>query len=242
MSHDRRSGYVKLHRTLLNHPAFRNVQEAMCFAWWIMLARWRPETERIDGHIVHLDRGDLPMSKRFLAMKFGWSESKAHRFIQRMIRENMVIKKRTTPRTSNRATPTTVLTICNYDKYQSSIEAFEPPCEPPSGPGPDQDRTTTGPTTNKLKKSKNSNDYAFSGKVVRLIQRDFDQWRESYPGIVDLRGWLQNRDDYLATRPEPEQRDWFHSTSRQLQKENEAIARAVATAEANEQARHFAPL
>lgn len=89
--------------------------------------------------------------------------------------------------------------------------------------------------------SKESN-YAFEGKVVRLTQRDFDQWRESYPGVVDLRAWLQSRDDYLATRPEPERENWFHSTSKQLQKDNEMVARAAATAEANEQARRFAPL
>jgi len=63
--------------------------------------------------------------------------------------------------------------------------------------------------------------YAFSGKVIRLSPRDFDQWQESYPD-VELRSALQSRDDWLVTQPEPERKRWFNSTSNWLAKRQQA--------------------
>lgn len=69
----------------------------------------------------------------------------------------------------------------------------------------------------------NKGGYAFSGKVIRLTERDFARWQRSYPDL-DLRSCLQSRDDWLGTQPEPERKRWFNSTSNWLAKKQQQIA------------------
>ena len=71
------------------------------------------------------------------------------------------------------------------------------------------------------------NKYAFIGKIVRLTQADFDQWEKSFQHI-DLRGALQNRDDWLIELPENDRRrsssGWYRATSNWLTSRNEQAA------------------
>ena len=65
--------------------------------------------------------------------------------------------------------------------------------------------------------------------MIRLNWRDYSRWADAYRAIPDIRALLQNRDDWLATRPESEQRSWFMSTSNWLAKQNAgALAEQVA--------------
>ncbi len=68
------------------------------------------------------------------------------------------------------------------------------------------------------------NKYAFTGKIIRLTQADFDQWGKSFRHI-DLRGALQSRDDWLVELPEHDRRrsssGWYRATSNWLTSRNE---------------------
>lgn len=67
--------------------------------------------------------------------------------------------------------------------------------------------------------------YAFEGAVVRLNQRDLDQWKASYSRL-DLVAELQARDDWLRDEAVAVQKKWFQSTSSWLARRNqEAPAR-----------------
>ena len=77
-------------------------------------------------------------------------------------------------------------------------------------------RATPSPSPTTSKKE----DYAFDGTVIRLNWRDYSRWADAYRAIPDIRALLQSRDDWLATRPEGEQRNWFVSTSNYLAKQN----------------------
>ena len=72
-------------------------------------------------------------------------------------------------------------------------------------------------TEKKESKEAQAPDYAFAGEVVRLKPADFQRWQRSYAKL-DLMAELQSRDDWLATQPEPERKNWFHSTSAWLRK------------------------
>lgn len=61
--------------------------------------------------------------------------------------------------------------------------------------------------------------YAFMGKVIRLKQSDFDRWQGANPHI-ELPSYLEARDAYLASLPEPERERWFVSTSADLRNKN----------------------
>lgn len=69
--------------------------------------------------------------------------------------------------------------------------------------------------------------YAFEGRTVKLNQRDFDQWAQSYHAIADLRAELQGLDDWLhgPKSDNAKRRDWFRIVSRSLgRKHDERVA------------------
>ncbi len=66
--------------------------------------------------------------------------------------------------------------------------------------------------------------------MIRLTWRDYTKWSEAYRAIPDIRALLQSRDDWLAGRPEGEQRHWFVRTSNYLAKQNtRALAEQTAS-------------
>lgn len=62
--------------------------------------------------------------------------------------------------------------------------------------------------------------YAFTGKVIKLTKGDFEKWQKAYPDL-NLFAELMQRDAFLSTQPESEQKRWFMSTSAYFIKQNE---------------------
>lgn len=66
---------------------------------------------------------------------------------------------------------------------------------------------------------------AFSGRTIRLNQRDFDEWRKRYSAIPDLAAELGALDDWLRTAPEAKRKNWFQVVSGSLaRKHQQAVA------------------
>jgi hypothetical protein len=116
------SGYVRIHRSLLGHPAFRNESETMAFAWLIAKAAWRPTRVRYQGHSITLRRGQLAISIRDMAEAFGRDKAWVTRLQNRLISEAMI--------ETCAETGVSVVTICNYDEYQGEADERETPREP----------------------------------------------------------------------------------------------------------------
>jgi DNA-binding transcriptional regulator YhcF (GntR family) len=111
------SGYARLHRSLLGHPAFRNDAEAMAFAWMILRASWKPARVRYKGKPIMLARGQLATSVRDLADAMDRDKAWIERLFKRLKAETMI--------ETHTETGVTVVTICNYAQYQSDGEAGE---------------------------------------------------------------------------------------------------------------------
>lgn len=62
--------------------------------------------------------------------------------------------------------------------------------------------------------------YAFEGKVIRLSQKDFDNWQLAFPDL-NLRGELMVRDNWLSEQSDDEKKRWFISTQQFFIKQNE---------------------
>jgi uncharacterized protein YdaU (DUF1376 family) len=60
-------------------------------------------------------------------------------------------------------------------------------------------------------------EYFFEGKIIKLTEKDFNQWRSSYPNIRDLRATLQRLDDGAARKWG---KGWWHPCSSTLAKIN----------------------
>ncbi len=62
-------------------------------------------------------------------------------------------------------------------------------------------------------------EYAFEGSVIRLIPKDFDDWKKAFPNL-NLYAELVSRDEWLSTQPENIQKSWFPSTAVYFSKKN----------------------
>ena len=101
---------------MVEHPLFRgDAQRLGAWSWLVLKACWKPTPFDISGRTVTLERGQLCVSRAQLATAWGWSPSAVERFLTRLEAENMIDREAGQGRT--------VLTICNYAKYQDNSEA-----------------------------------------------------------------------------------------------------------------------
>ncbi|WP_288804533.1 hypothetical protein [uncultured Novosphingobium sp.] len=137
------SGWICLHRGWRDNPLFKGeYSRADAWVWLIENACWKASRSRIKGEAVELQRGELTFSQRFLADKWGWSKSRVDRFIADLRAEGMI-----ETRSKNGATPghsagqgQSIITICNYAKYQDVSEAKRGNAEPENGATAGQQR------------------------------------------------------------------------------------------------------
>lgn len=61
--------------------------------------------------------------------------------------------------------------------------------------------------------------YAFEGKIVKLNQKNFDEWKKAYPNL-NLYAELLQRDRWLQKQPEDVHKNWFMSTSQYFIKQD----------------------
>ena len=81
---------------------------------------------------------------------------------------------------------------------------------------------TLKPENNNIGDTSPEKIYPFEGEIIRLKQKDFDQWQKAYPDL-NLYAELMVRDKYLATLDENDKarKNWFLSTSQYFVKRNE---------------------
>ncbi len=216
-------GYYKMYRGWMDSSDFKRVSEKapLCeraaWIWLIERAAWKPRKCQVGGTEIQLQRSQLIASFRYLARAWGWDKERVRRFLKVRRERDDIRRENTTPG----ETGGSLITICNYEKYQSDPDLGETAdetetrqLEPRTRDKEEEERTK--------KVRKKDSDYAFSGAIVRLTWRDFANWQGAYKAVPDLRAALQKRDDWLATLPASDRRrkDWFLPTSNWLAKEN----------------------
>lgn len=128
------SGFVLTYRAAIDHPLFqKDVARLGAWLWLVSKACWKPTRFDIRGQIVELQRGELCVSREQLATAWGWSSSAVERFLTRLQTEQMI----------GRATGQgrTIITICNYSKYQDDSSETGQPTGQPTGQQSDSHRT-----------------------------------------------------------------------------------------------------
>ena len=127
------SGYIIISRAIWQDTDFRDSEmtQREALIWMVAHAAWKPHSARVGNAVVHLERGQISHSTRYFAKAFGWSESRVRRYFD-------VLKNR---RTIDAVTDAgvTVITLCNYDKYQTGARFTDAPRKPE----PTQHRRTT---------------------------------------------------------------------------------------------------
>lgn len=129
------SGFAVLYREAVDHPLFAGDSSRLgAWAYLVLKACWKPTKFNIGGKIVELARGQLCASRSQLADAWGWKPSAVERFLVRLETEQMI----------GRATGQgrTIVTICNYAKYQDLEAQTGQASEQGTGQPSDSHRTT----------------------------------------------------------------------------------------------------
>ena len=106
-------GFIKLSREIADHPLWLASPFTPGQAWvdLLMLASWKDSRFYIRGNRVDVKRGQLAYSIKKLAERWQWSRGKAKRFLDELENDHQI-------RQQNMSV-TTLITIVNFDKYQS---------------------------------------------------------------------------------------------------------------------------
>lgn len=120
MKEQKTDGHIKLYRKMLSHPIWVDSQSfTKRDAWIDLLLRASNQNQVIDyeNHKIPVQPGELITSQPKLADRWGWSQSKVHRFLEYLKEEVMAIVGKSSNHSSIR--------IINYIHYQGSQEEDE---------------------------------------------------------------------------------------------------------------------
>jgi len=141
------SGYTLSHRDKWSNPVFRNLLEAGIWSWLCDAAVWKETRVRHSGRLVKLKRGQLVVSERFVANGFECGRQIIRTFLDNVETDQMITREVTQG--------VTIITICNYDKYQIDIN----PTNPLDNPSLTQDQPKPNPNKKEANKSNKDNIY-----------------------------------------------------------------------------------
>lgn len=184
--------------------------EREAWSWMIGEAAWKNCAVNVKGHPVHVKRGSFTASLRFLAQKWQWKKDKVKRYLTRL-EEWQMVKIET-----DSATGQTVVSVCNYEKYQNKKGSGETPNETGTRQGRDSPATGARQTRNPSNQS-NQSKYWWAGEVIKLNRKDYEDLLSRYSGSQEsFDKWLDGRDVWFQKQEIPVQKNWFHSTSAAL--------------------------
>jgi hypothetical protein len=116
-----RNGYCLSFRGAWTHDAFTDLLEASIWNYLFQNAFYEDGERSFNGLMFNLKRGQIVTTPRFIAKGFRISESSARRVIQKLIKLQMIATQTTTK--------ATIISICNYDKFQLPAKTDEQPNE-----------------------------------------------------------------------------------------------------------------
>lgn len=107
-------GWVAYWRGYRRHPLFigEPFSRAEAFWWFVERAAYARRVEVHDGRDVFIEPGQVSASIRDLAEEFGWEKTRVERLLKKLVDRKMVEVETATGRT--------IITVCNYAKYQPS--------------------------------------------------------------------------------------------------------------------------
>ena len=159
-------GYFKVHRKIWENPIFSSGERFDRRSAWLYIlshANYTDGSFMVKGRLLHIQRGQLMTSIRYLSNKWHWDKDTVSRFLTDIETEKMI----TVTRTQNG----TLITVRNYNKYQGSGDSdsedtdTEPDTESPTNP--DTGTDVKPPLLKNIKKNiKKSKEITRGGRVL----------------------------------------------------------------------------
>lgn len=116
--------YIPISRRLFEHHLWCEERIFSRFEAWLDIlqsARFEDTKQLIGNRLIEVKRGQMLVSLRYLAARWQWSTKKVGTFLELLIQDGMIMKE--TPKETGQ----TVITICNYDKYNAQQPKEETP-------------------------------------------------------------------------------------------------------------------
>lgn len=123
----RNPGFIAINRNIFEHPLFRDKPHwIVAWQYLIAAAAWKPESRRFGAGVVHVERGQTALTIRQFAEQINLGRSSVSYLLRCLEYDGMIEQKvfRTIRRTSfgiKNSHSVTVITICNYDKFQTAL-------------------------------------------------------------------------------------------------------------------------
>lgn len=169
-------GWYRMWRGWQSNPVFKQepYTEREAWEWLIASAAYKPTPVQVGGKPYILNRGQLTYSLRFMAQAWEWQKSTVERYLCKLRDWGMI--------TSEIGTFQSVITICNYDKYQTLRDKNETEMQTVAG----QYQNESGPNNKegkeKKKGKKGSNHFlcnesaALKSEIDEAFQRIWDAY------------------------------------------------------------------
>lgn len=130
---NRADGWITVDRRIHDHWIYSELPYDRLHAWLdlILSANFRDKTIMVNGKPLLIRRGSFLTSTRKLAERWGWGKDKVSRFLA-VLRDNGMVKTETHGGT--------LLTVVNYDFYQSRRDRKSDTHETRARHAPDRDQ------------------------------------------------------------------------------------------------------
>lgn len=104
------SGFIAMQRDAFSHPLLKDGERFRAWFWLVANAAWKQTRHDARGKTIIVERGQICAGREHLAKEWGWSPSAVERFLTRLETEQMIGRETGQGKS--------IITICNYDKYQ----------------------------------------------------------------------------------------------------------------------------
>lgn len=123
------SGWFAMNRAMFQHPIFDGHADRVgVWAWLIATAAWKDTQFCIGSQIITIRRGQLCVSQRQIEKETGVGRQAIRNLLDMLEREKAITQRVTGKATQKR----TIITICNYEKYQGLNGGDNPKENPPA--------------------------------------------------------------------------------------------------------------
>lgn len=204
--------WYRMHRGWMDNSVFRNeaFSRRDAFIWLVENANYKPAKLYAPKGEIEVGRGQIFHSLRFMAAAWKWDESKVRRFLSSLSREKII----------DAATDAgqTLITICNYEKYQS--EEITPDAANDAATPQHCRGNAAKKKEGKEGKKEKDTAFAFEGSTVRINQEQYDKWADAFPFIPDLKAELCSLDDWMSQQEDDQKAKWFFRVSGALKNRN----------------------
>jgi hypothetical protein len=158
------NGWICLHRDIQEHWLFNFAEPDKALAWidLLLLANHEDKKFMVKGRVVECKRGQVAMSQVTLQKRWSMSQNKLKRFLV-LLKNDAMIDFETNDLT-------TIITICNYNKFQDNERPDGRPLERPDGRGTD-DQTDDKQQLNNLTKQNNLYTYTREKPAENVVKK-----------------------------------------------------------------------